>query len=164
MNNDRVRKLLEQDLMSIDLDLRKSGDQLTIVLIGGASIVLAYNSSIKTTEDIDVLESRPVRILERHGISMYPDHYLNLLEDYHERIIDVPFIGMTNLTVKSLGTIDVVISKIGAGRSKDIADCKQMAQEGILIEAIFRPYFNRWLERFEDKKPLENLYNIIFHE
>lgn len=158
-----MRELLEEDLRKVDRDLQKNGEVLEIALIGGAAIVLGFRSNAKITNDIDVLEERPVRVLEQNGIHAYPQHYLQLLNDYKDRILDVSIDGITNLTVRSLAPEDVALSKMAAGRSKDIDDCRIMVNEGILVEERFRPYYERWVSYyFADRKIFDDLYAKIF--
>ena len=119
------KELLER-LKQLDSDmalLDNSEDLYTCVIVGGSALVL-MDKIYRSTHDIDSIASseKILPLLDAYGINMNVKAYLtNIPEDYQDRLKPVA-IETTKVKFFTVSTEDLVVSKLCAGRDKDIED------------------------------------------
>ena len=119
------KELLER-LKQLDSDmalLDNSEDLYTCVSVGGSALVL-MDKIYRSTHDIDSIASseKILPLLDAYGINMNVKAYLtNIPEDYQDRLKPVA-IETTKVKFFTVSTEDLVVSKLCAGRDKDIED------------------------------------------
>ena len=119
------KELLER-LKQLDSDmalLDNSEDLYTCVIVGGSALVL-MDKIYRSTHDIDSIASseKILPLLDAYGINMNVKAYLtNFPEDYQDRLKQVA-IETTKVKFFTVSTEDLVVSKLCAGRDKDIED------------------------------------------
>ena len=112
-------KQLDSDMALLDT----SDDMYTCVIVGGSALVL-MDKIYRSTHDIDsIASSEKIKpLLEAYNINMNVKAYLtNFPEDYHERLLPVD-IETKKVRFYTVSTEDLVVSKLCAGRDKDIED------------------------------------------
>lgn len=119
------KKILEK-LKQLDSDmalLDTSDDLYTCVIVGGSALVL-MDKIYRSTHDIDsIASSEKIQpLLEAYNINMNVKAYLtNFPDDYRERLVPVD-IETKKVKFYTVSTEDLVVSKLCAGREKDIED------------------------------------------
>ena len=112
-------KQLDSDMVLLD----NSEDLYTCVIVGGSALVL-MDKIYRSTHDIDSIASseKILPLLDAYGINMNVKAYLtNFPEDYQDRLKPVA-IETTKVKFFTVSTEDLVVSKLCAGRDKDIED------------------------------------------
>ena len=114
---DRLKELAEE------LNQYNLPQDIYLILIGGASLILKYNLK-RATNDIDVIAKTYIGglgdILARKGFQIVAEGFLNLHPDYEERL--QPFYEKGKVHIYILSPYDLAISKISRGFDKDIND------------------------------------------
>ncbi len=103
--------------------LDTTDDLYTCVIVGGSALVLT-DKIYRSTHDIDsIASSEKIQpLLNSYNINMNVKAYFtNFPEDYTDRLVPVD-IETTKIKFFTLSTEDIVISKLSAGREKDIED------------------------------------------
>lgn len=118
-------EILEK-LMQLDGDmalLDTTDDIYACVIVGGSALVL-MDKIYRSTHDIDsIASSEKIQpLLETYNINMNVKAYLtNFPDDYTTRLVPVD-IETKKIKFYTVSTEDLVVSKLCAGRDKDIED------------------------------------------
>lgn len=97
--------------------------KISLILIGGSAMIIKGLLS-RVTLDIDtytITESNAKKFLEDFDINDRAASIMNICDDFEQRLEKVT-IDFNHLEVYILGNEDIIISKLGTGRPKDIAD------------------------------------------
>jgi len=145
------REKILQKLKSFDEFCGENNLSGNLILIGGAALILNFGSS-RGTMDIDSLDvglkdflsTMKWFDLEQFGISLINKDFLNLPDDFLDRIKVVK--GFEHIGVYTLGSIDLILSKLGRGNPKDLEDCI------LIVEKMDDGEIERLKEIFEDWK------------
>ena len=161
-------KFLKEDvirfLKDIDTNLKSKSDKIKIFIMGGAAMLLEYNSP-RATVDIDVMGGEEASI-----ISKLAGRGSVLSKKYKGLFIDVPADGMymvsedydkharpfnrklfKNIEVYILDPYDLVLSKISRLENKDIFDIKYLFKKYRLSVKMLEKKFDRSMGTFSEK-------------
>ncbi len=144
-----IQKFHELDVELGEMDIkRKLGMPPSIVLIGGAGLILKYRLK-RATADIDILhplgETRFMgglgALLAAKGFHVVSESLLLLHPHYEERLKSI--LDLKNFNVYTLDAHDYAITKIGRCSEKDIDDViLSRLLDGINIEKLKEMYFD----------------------
>lgn len=116
---DRLLRLDEDAYLQFDDDM-----EYRCVIVGGGALVL-MNFFTRVTHDIDVLDYAPRQLrelMERHDINASVQAHNDCFPpEFEKRIVPLD-IGARKIKFFTLSLEDLVISKLCAGREKDIRD------------------------------------------
>ena len=113
---------LDKDVMLLD----PTDDLYSCVIVGGSALVL-MDKIYRSTHDIDSIDSseKIQPLLELYNINMNVKAYsLNFPEDYRERLVPVD-INTAKVKFYTVSAEDLIVSKLCAGREKDIEDIEK---------------------------------------
>ena len=116
------------DVLGREFDRKGIEEDLYIILVGAASLILKFNLK-RATSDIDILETISTnrrlfggmgQMLSRMGFHIVSEVMVNLHPEYIERL--ELYEQKDRISVYTLGPYDLAISKIGRGFGKDMED------------------------------------------
>ena len=115
------------DILHAALQERNFHENVYLILIGAASLIVKYNLE-RATSDIDIMDTGIPRrhigglgaLLSQLGYHVVSDAIVNLHPDYMQRVEKI--MQKDNVFVLTLGPYDLAISKISRGLRKDIDD------------------------------------------
>jgi len=134
--------LIIEKLRRLDRECQLLGLNMSLVLSGGAAMVLGYQCPM-VTFDIDSVSRIPNYLLDKYGIDFTTKDFLNLPDEYAERIRE-QYLGLTNLKVFTLSPIDLILSKLGRGSGKDIDDCCYLIKNSNVDVKALVEIFEDW--------------------
>ncbi|HUW64518.1 MAG TPA: DUF6036 family nucleotidyltransferase [Spirochaetia bacterium] len=140
------RNLIVEKLRRLDEECELLEFRMSLVLSGGAAMVLGYHCP-RVTYDIDTLSKVPHSLLDKYGIDITTKDFLNLPDEYTERIIEQK-LGFHNLRVYILNPIDLILSKIGRGSGKDIDDCCYLIKSNKVNVAELITVYEDWKQDY----------------
>ena len=119
-------KDIEERLLRLDEDadlLFEGEGRFTCILVGGSALIL-LGYITRATHDIDVLKTPPelLSLLSKYDMNNNVSaHMDNFPDDYLDRVqkLDLP---TQKIDFYTLSLEDLVVSKLAAGRDKDLAD------------------------------------------
>jgi len=142
------------ELASEELELRFPNEKFSILVVGGAALMLLDNQTNKKTNDIDLLwvsDGKIIKVLENYSmntrVNAFSDQYSS---DIQDRWIKLDGIN-DNLTVLISSLEDVIAAKLAAARKKDYDDLhkKEVIEkinwktlDHIIFEELVIDYFN----------------------
>ncbi len=157
------------DILHEELSRRNIKDNICLIIVGAASLILKFNLK-RTTSDIDVLEpimQNPIiygglgSMLSRMGFHIVSEVMVNLHPDYSERL--ELFAHKEMISVFTLNSYDLAISKIGRGFSKDIDDI--LGSDLIAnmdISRLKAMYFEAVAYWIGDEKKYQTNWNLFY--
>ncbi len=168
-NHNEVRNALDE--LSDEFDRKGIDQDVYIILVGAASLILKFNLK-RATSDIDILEPLSAnrrlfgglgQLLSRMGFHIVSETLLNLHPDYMERL--ELFERKGKIRILTLNPYDLAISKIDRGFAKDMKDIASSDLMSLIemekLESLYYEATQYWIG---DERAYETNWKIFLED